>query len=94
MTSSIAVELVYCSPTRQHVFTLHLPAGSTVRDAISSSRLLVECPELAMSTMQVGIHARIVGLDSVLREADRVEVYRPLVADPKQARRRRASAQR
>jgi putative ubiquitin-RnfH superfamily antitoxin RatB of RatAB toxin-antitoxin module len=91
---AIAVELVYCSTTRQHVFALRLAAGSTVRDAIRSSGLAAQCPEIEANALQVGVYGRVVALGTVLQDGDRVEIYRPLVADPKQARRRRASTQR
>jgi putative ubiquitin-RnfH superfamily antitoxin RatB of RatAB toxin-antitoxin module len=91
---SVAVELVYCSTTRQHVIRLTLSAGSTVRDAIRSSALAARCPEIETDAVPVGIYGRLVAFDSVLQDGDRVEIYRPLIADPKQARRRRASTQR
>lgn len=90
----VAVELVYCSTTRQHVIALTLSAGSSVRDAIRSSALAAQCPEIEMDTVRVGVYGRLVTLDTVLQDGDRVEIYRPLTADPKQARRRRASKQR
>jgi len=91
---AIAVELVYCSTTRQHVFALRLAAGSTVRDAIRSSGIAAQCPEIETDVVRVGIYGRLVTRDTVLQDGDRVEIYRSLMADPKQARRRRASTQR
>jgi putative ubiquitin-RnfH superfamily antitoxin RatB of RatAB toxin-antitoxin module len=91
---TVAVELVYCSSTRQHVTRLTLIAGSTVRDAIRSSALAAQCPEIETDAVRVGIYGRLVAFETVLQDGDRVEIYRPLIADPKQARRRRASTQR
>jgi len=88
---SIAIELVYCSETRQHVLALTLRAGSTVGEAIEFSGLAATCPEIEASATRVGICGRIVPRDAVLQNGDRIEIYRPLLADPKQARHRRAS---
>jgi putative ubiquitin-RnfH superfamily antitoxin RatB of RatAB toxin-antitoxin module len=88
--AQIAIELVYCSEIRHHVLNLTLSAGATVADAIRFSGLSSSCPEIDASSTRVGVHGRIVSRDTVLSDGDRVEIYRPLIADPKQARRRRA----
>jgi putative ubiquitin-RnfH superfamily antitoxin RatB of RatAB toxin-antitoxin module len=88
----IAVEIVYALPDRQVLRRILLPDGSTVEDAIRVSGLRAAFPE--MDTTHVGIQGEPVPLTTVLRERDRVEIYRPLRADPKEVRRTRASKKR
>lgn len=86
----IDVELVYARPKCCERIALKLPEGSCVRDAIETSGILARCPELAIgSANRVGIHARLVEPDTPLRNRDRIEIYRALLADPKAARQRR-----
>lgn len=89
---TIAVEVVYALPERQTLLTLQVPAGATVRETIEQSGVLQLHPEIDLSQTTVGIHGRRSPLDAHVREHDRVEIYRPLTADPKDARRRRARA--
>lgn len=88
---SIAVQVCYALPDRAFLSDLSLPAGSTLRQAIEHSGLLLAHPEIDLALNMVGIYSKKKTLDTVLRQHDRVEVYRPLQADPKEARRRRAS---
>ena len=90
--SKIAVEIVYALPDRQVLRRILLPDGSTVEDAIQLSGLRAAFPE--MDTTHVGIHGEPVPLTTVLRDRDRVEIYRPLRADPKEVRRTRAAKKR
>lgn len=80
------VEVVRARPERAEVVTLELPAGATVRDALAASGLEVELQSHAF-----GIFGKRARLDQPLADGDRVEIYRPLAVDPKEARRRRAS---
>lgn len=84
------VELVYALPSEQVLLRLNLRAGATVRDAILDSGVLGRYPELELATLKAGIFGRVVTLDHALAHHDRVEIYRPLTADPKAARRARA----
>ena len=88
----IAVEIVYALPDRQVLRRILLPDGSTVEDAIRVSGLREAFPE--MDTTHVGIHGEPVPVTTVLRDRDRVEIYRPLRADPKEVRRTRAAKKR
>jgi uncharacterized protein len=88
----IAVEVVYALADRQVLRRLSLPAGSSVADAVRASGLPGEFPEIDPDL--VGIYGRRVEPDAVLRDRDRVELYRPLSADPKEARRKRARSGR
>ena len=87
---SIEIEVVYALPQRQSVVTLTVPAGTTVEQAVARSGILGACPEIDRGNLQVGIYGERVALKRVLREQDRIEIYRPLIADPKQVRRKRA----
>ncbi len=87
----IRVEVVY-APARGAAFgaKLMLPADARVADALRASDLARVHPEAACVAGRIGIHARLVALDAPLADGDRVEVYRPLTQDPREARRRRA----
>ena len=87
----IAIEVVYALPERQDVVPLRVRSGTTVKQAIGLSGLAGRHPEILGEAMATGIHGRSVAGETVLSEGDRVEIYRPLLADPKQARRRRAA---
>ena len=91
---AIAVELVYALKDAQEVVALSVAAGTTVGEAIRLSGLPVRYPEIDAECAAVGLYGRIVARDATLRDGDRVEIYRPLKRDPKQARRRRASPPR
>jgi len=86
--ASISVEVVYALPERQVLRRTLLPEGSTVGDAIEASALTREFPEIDPTL--VGIFGKRVRPDARLRDGDRIEFYRPLRADPKEVRRRRA----
>ena len=84
----VAVALAFCD--RQEVVELQMPEGSTVADAITQARLGERFANLDVGKLQAGIWSRAASLASVLRDGDRVELYRALKADPKDARRLRA----
>ena len=85
----LAVEVVYAPhPGRVDTVRLQLPAGATVADALHASGLLQQ-HALQLTGLRVGVWSRVQVLDHRLRTADRVEIYRPLTVDPKEARRLR-----
>lgn len=86
----IRVEVVYATPEAQLLLEVVMAAGATVRDAIVKSGMLDEFPEIDLATAKTGIYGDPVALDTALKDKDRVEIYRPLLADPKEARRLRA----
>ena len=86
----IEVEVAYATPKRQWLLRISVVEGSTLEDAIEQSGITNEWPEIEVDPARVGIFGRKMPLDTVLRSGDRVEIYRPLIADPKEARRRRA----
>ncbi|MDD5248320.1 MAG: RnfH family protein [Rhodocyclaceae bacterium] len=92
MTASIHVEIAYAKPARQEFVELKLPQGSTVQQAIEASGLLQRYPEIELAKTKVGIYGKLARLDTALRDKDRVEIYRPLIADPKEVRKQRAAA--
>ena len=87
----IQVEVVYALPQRNWSMPVTLAAGATLQQAIAASGILEQCPEIDLGKNRVGIYGKLQGLDTVLRTGDRVEIYRSLRLDPKEARRRRAA---
>jgi len=87
----IHVQVCYARPDRQFLLDLDVGPGTTIRQAIAQSGIVQQAPEIDISVLRVGIYGKLKTLDTVLREHDRVEIYRPLIADPKETRRRRAA---
>jgi len=90
MAEQVAVEVAYALPERQTLLSLSVPVGSTVRQVIESSGILTSYPDISLDINKVGIWSRTVKLDDLVKNGDRIEIYRPLIADPKDMRRRRA----
>jgi putative ubiquitin-RnfH superfamily antitoxin RatB of RatAB toxin-antitoxin module len=90
--SVMRIEVVYALPGRQMLRRVSLNRGSTVEDALRASGLSAECPEI--DALRAGIFGTPAPRDTVLRDGDRVEIYRPLRSDPKEARRARATKKR
>jgi uncharacterized protein len=86
----IRVEVAYALRERQALIALDLDRSSTVEQAIRRSGILKAFPEIDMARSPVGIFGRPTSLETQVRDGDRVEIYRPLIADPKDARRERA----
>jgi len=89
--SQIQVDVVYALANRQKVVKLALPEGATIQQAIERSGLLEEFPEIDLTKNKLGIWNKLAKADAALRDKDRVEIYRPLIADPKEGRRQRAA---
>lgn len=87
---SLQVEVAYARPDKQKLMAITLPLGATIEDAVQHSGMLRHFPEINLAVNQVGIFGKLAKLDTRLRNGDRVEIYRPLVADPKEMRRQRA----
>ncbi|MHB8423717.1 MAG: RnfH family protein [Gammaproteobacteria bacterium] len=87
----LRIEVVYALPDTQHVIAMQLAAGASVRTAIERSGLLQKFPEIRLAHDKVGIFGRVAKLDDGLDDGDRLEIYRPLVRDPKEARRELAA---
>lgn len=86
------VEVAYATVEKQLILIVPFQAELTVEDAIKSSGILEHFPAIDLASNSVGIFSKPCKLDTPLREGDRVEIYRPLIADPKEVRRQRAEA--
>ena len=86
----ISIEVVYALPAEQTLLRLEVPRSTTIADAIRRSGLLDKYPEIDLEKGKFGIFGKLSKSDTVLREKDRIEIYRPLIADPKEVRRKRA----
>jgi len=87
----IDVEVAYANPEQQVIVALEMQEGVTVEQAIQASGLLNRFPEIDATDLKVGVFGSVCKLDQTSRQADRVEIYRPLIHDPKEARRQRAA---
>ena len=86
----LRVEIVYALRDRQVLLTLEVEEGTTARQAVERSGILQRFPEIELARAGLGIFGREVAPETPLRDGDRVEIYRPLIAEPKQGRRERA----
>ena len=88
--TAIEVEVAYALPDQQTLLRLEVPEGTTAEDAVRRSGVLEQHPEIDLASSKIGIFAKPVPGNRVLRAGDRVEIYRPLIADPKAVRKQRA----
>ena len=86
----LEVEVVYALSHEQILYSLDVPTGSTVRDAIVQSGVLSRFPDVNLESIEVGIFSRSVDLNVRVKSGDRIEIYRPLILSPSEARRLRA----
>ena len=91
MAETLSIEICYAVPGKQELLRLKLDEGSTLQQALDASGLLEKYPEIDLKKNKFGIWNKLSKLDSVLRNQDRVEIYRPLIADPKEVRKQRAA---
>ncbi len=91
MSETLRVEVCYALPDKQELVAVKLPEGATLQQALEASGLLVKYPEIDLKKNKFGIYAKLSKLDATLRDRDRVEIYRPLIADPKEVRKQRAA---
>ena len=90
MPAKITVEVVYALPEKQYLHRVVLEEDATVEQAIRASGLLELREDIDLNLNKVGIYSRPVKLRDAVHDGDRVEIYRPLIADPKELRRQRA----
>jgi len=88
--NKINIEVVYALPHEQALLKLDVPQKTTIAEAIKLSGLLERYPEIDLEKSKFGLYGKLSKADVVLREKDRVEIYRPLIADPKEVRKKRA----
>lgn len=89
-TRQLSIEVVYGIPSKQKIFCIEVHEGAKVEEAILASGVLTLFTEIDLTINKVGIWNRVVKLSQVLNDLDRIEIYRPLLADPKEVRKRRA----
>lgn len=93
MIKSINVEVAYATPEKQVIREVNVDDGTTIGAAIVQSGIMLDFPELEskLEDSAVGIFGKVAAMTTVLKDGDRVEIYRPLIADPKEVRRKRAA---
>ena len=94
MADSVSVEVVLATPEQQVLLVLNVEDGATVADVIAASGIASRFPELVVEEMPAGIWGKPVSRESAVGDGDRVELYRPLEVDPREARRQRALAEK
>ena len=94
MDAKLSIDVCYALPDAQTLIAVELPAGATVQQAIDASGMLARHPEIDLAKQKVGVFGKIRPLDATLADHDRVEIYRPLIVDPKAARQRRVDKTR
>jgi len=87
----IDVEVAYARPDTQVILKLRVPRGATLEQAVRASGILERFPEIDLASHELGIFGKLNKSGAELREGDRVEIYRPLIADPKEVRKQRAA---
>jgi putative ubiquitin-RnfH superfamily antitoxin RatB of RatAB toxin-antitoxin module len=91
VSTKINVEVIYALPQEQLIFSVSLTQGANAQEAIEASGILQKYSEIDLKKNKLGIYSRLIKLDTVLADGERIEIYRPLIADPKEMRKRRAS---
>ena len=85
-----AVDVVYALPKQQKIISVKVKPGTTAIEVLKQSNMLVFFPDIDLETIKLGVFSNLVKHDRVIEQGDRLEVYRPLIADPKDVRRKRA----
>ena len=88
----ITVEIAYAKLNEQALITVQTQCGISAKDAIMQSGIIHNFPEITLDTTPIGIFGKVIPWDHILKSGDRVEIYRPLIADPKEQRKRKAAA--
>ncbi|MEM5456406.1 MULTISPECIES: RnfH family protein [Paraburkholderia] len=94
MSARLSIEVCYASAGEQALIGVELPAGATLQQALDASGILRRFPQIDLGTQKVGVFGKLKPLDTVLADHDRVEIYRPLLVDPKVSRQRRVEKTR
>ncbi|PRY07751.1 RnfH family protein [Paraburkholderia sp. BL25I1N1] len=94
MSGRLSIEVCYASPSEQALIAVELPAGATLQQALEASGILRRFPQIDLGAQKVGVFGKLKPLDAVLADHDRVEIYRPLLVDPKVSRQRRVEKTR
>ena len=91
---AIHIEVAYVQAGNAYMFSLAVPQATTIRQAIEQSGILDNCSEIDLDKNKVGVFGKICDFDTLVADGDRIEIYRELIADPKEARRKRAADQK
>ncbi|KAE8755413.1 MULTISPECIES: RnfH family protein [Paraburkholderia] len=94
MSARLSIEVCYALANEQALIAVDLPEGATLQQAIDASGILQRYPQIDLSMQKVGVFGKLKPLDTVLADHDRVEIYRPLLVDPKLSRQRRVEKTR
>lgn len=94
MSRTLTIEVCYALPGEQTLIEMQLPQGTTLGQAIDASGILAQHPGIDLTKQKTGVFGKLKPLDTVLADHDRVEIYRPLIVDPKLARQRRVEKSR
>ncbi len=90
-SATIPVEVVYGLAEEQALLSIDVPENSHVKEVILASEIIEQFPEIDLDKVKVGIFGKLTKMDQIVRARDRIEIYRPLIADPKEVRKRRAA---
>lgn len=88
---TIQVEVVYGLAEEQALLSVDVSDGSNVKEVILASNIIEQFPEIDLDKVKVGLFGKLTKMDQIVRARDRIEIYRPLIADPKEVRKRRAA---
>lgn len=91
MAETFTAEVIYALPDQQELLSVDLSVGQTAQDAIEQSGVLKRYPDLSIEGMIIGLFGKKTKMTQTLRDRDRIEIYRPLIADPKEVRKRKAA---
>lgn len=91
MDDKTLIEVAYATPARQIILECWIDSGLSVRDAVRQSGIDQHFPEIDLESCDLGVFGKAIATDYELQDGDRIEVYRPLIADPKEVRRQRAA---
>lgn len=91
MSTKITIEVAYATPQKQAIVECKVDGGTSLRDAVRESRIDLQFPQIDIDNCDLGVFGRLVTADYELNDGDRIEIYRPLIADPKEVRRQRAA---
>ena len=91
MNAKVQIEIAYATPQKQIILQREVDAGSHARDAVKASGIDQHFPEIDLESCDLGVFGKAVADDYEVGDGDRIEIYRPLIADPKEVRRQRAA---
>ena len=91
MASKTHIEVAYATPEKQIILECHIDTGTAPREAVRQSGIDRHFPEIDLEHCDIGVFGKVIAVDYELQDGDRIEIYRPLIADPKEIRRQRAA---